>query len=72
MKKLFLSMIVLATMFACTAPEKKAETTAANPEDTETGSFVSIDDKTAKFKELLEQKSIKKNRSSASKVFADF
>jgi hypothetical protein len=54
MKKLFLSMIVLATMFACTAPEKKAETTAANPEDTETGSFVSIDDKTAKFKQLLE------------------
>jgi hypothetical protein len=54
MKKLFLSMFVLATMFACTAPEKKAEATAANPEDTEAGSFVSIDDKTAKFKELLE------------------
>ena len=54
MKKLFLSMIVLATMFACTAPEKKAEATAVNSEDTESGTYVSMDDKVAKIKKVLD------------------
>jgi len=52
MKKLFLSMIVLATMFACTAPEKKAD--AATSGDPDAGSYVSLDDKTAKVKQLIE------------------
>jgi hypothetical protein len=52
MKKLFLSMIVLATMFACTAPEKKAD--AATSEDTDSGTYVSTDDKVAKVKKVLD------------------
>jgi hypothetical protein len=52
MKKLYLSMIVLATMFACNAPEKKADATAS--EDTDSGTYVSLDDKTAKVKALIE------------------
>jgi hypothetical protein len=52
MKKLFLSMIVLATMFACTAPEKKAD--AATSEDTDSGTYVSMDDKVAKVKKVLD------------------
>jgi hypothetical protein len=70
MKKLFLSMIVLATMFACNAPEKKAEATAANPEDTETGSYVSIDDKTAKFKQVLEA-AMKNDTAAYRTIFVD-
>ena len=52
MKKLFLSLIVLATMFACNSPEKKAE--SATTEDPDSGSYVSLDDKTAKVKQLIE------------------
>jgi len=52
MKKLFLSIIVLATMFACTAPEKKAD--AATSEDTDSGTWVSMDDKSAKVKQVLD------------------
>jgi hypothetical protein len=52
MKKLFLSMIVLATMFACNTTEKKAD--AATSEDMEGGSYVSLDDKTAKVKQMIE------------------
>ena len=52
MKKLFLSMIVLATMFACNAPEKKAD--ASTSEDAEGGTYVSLDDKTAKVKQMIE------------------
>ncbi len=52
MKKLFFSMIVLATMFACTAPEKKAD--AATSEDPDSGTWVSMDDKSAKVKQVLD------------------
>jgi len=52
MKKVFLSLFVLATMFACNAPEKKGE--AATSEDMEGGSYVSLDDKTAKVKQMIE------------------
>ncbi len=52
MKKLFLSMIVLATMFACTAPEKKAD--AATSGDPDSGTYVSTDDRVAKIKQVLE------------------
>ena len=45
-------MIVLATMFACTAPEKKAD--AATSEDTDSGTYVSMDDKVAKVKKVLD------------------
>ena len=53
MKKLFLSMIVLATMFACNAPEKKAETVATS-EDGESGTYVSADEKVARVKKVLD------------------
>jgi hypothetical protein len=68
MKKLFLSMIVLATMFACTAPEKKAD--AATSEDTEGGVYVSLDDKTAKVQQLIEAY-MKNDSSVAYEVFVD-
>ena len=68
MKKLFLSLIVLATMFACTAPEKKAD--AATSEDMEGGSYVSLDDKTAKVKQLIEAY-MKNDTSAAHDLYAD-
>jgi hypothetical protein len=68
MKKLFLSMIVLATMFACNAPEKKAEVAAT--EDPDAGSYVSLDDKTAKAKELVESY-MKGDSSVAHELFVD-
>ena len=68
MKKLFLSMIVLATMFACTAPEKKADATAS--EDTEGGVYVSLDDKTAKVQQLIEAY-MKNDSSTAHDLYAD-
>ena len=52
MKKLILPLFLLATMFACNAPEKKAEATAS--EDAHSGTFSSQDEKSAKVKELLE------------------
>lgn len=53
MKKLLLPMMMMATMFACKSPETKtAETTSTD--DKESGSFVSIDDKATKFKQLLD------------------
>lgn len=51
MKKLLLSILVLATMIACTSKETK---TAASSSDPETGTFTSLDDKSQKVKELLE------------------
>ena len=68
MKKVFLSMIVLATMFACSAPEKKAD--AATSEDMEGGSYVSLDDKTAKVKQLIEAY-MKNDTSAAHDLYAD-
>ncbi|MHA8094425.1 hypothetical protein ACMH5Q_05975 [Aquirufa lenticrescens] len=52
MKKLILPLFLLATMFACNAPEKKAEATASS--DPKSGTFSSQDEKSAKVKELLE------------------
>ena len=68
MKKVFLSLIVLATMFACNAPEKKAD--AATSEDMEGGSYVSLDDKTAKVKQLIEAY-MKNDTSAAHDLYAD-
>lgn len=70
MKKLLLPLMVMATMIACNAPEKKAETNAANPEDTETGSYVSMDDKVDKFKHVLEA-AMKNDTAAFREVFAD-
>ncbi len=52
MKKLILPLFLLATMFACNAPEKKAEATDSS--DPKSGTFSSQDEKSAKVKELLE------------------
>jgi hypothetical protein len=68
MKKVFLSMIVLATMFACNAPEKKAD--AVTSGDPDAGSYVSLDDKTAKAKELIESY-MKGDSSVAHELFVD-
>ena len=53
MKKLLLPMLMMATMFACKSPETKTVETTST-EDKESGSFVSIDDKATKFKQLLD------------------
>jgi hypothetical protein len=52
MKKLLLPLMVLATMFACTSPEKKADAVASD--DPRTGTFSSKDAKSQKVKELIE------------------
>ena len=56
MKKLLLSLVVLATLNACTTKEtKNADATAtATTQDPQTGTFTSLDEKSAKVKELLE------------------
>jgi hypothetical protein len=69
MKKLILPLFLLATMFACKSPESKTET-AANPEDTETGSFVSMDEKSAIFKRVMEA-AMKNDTSVYREAFAD-
>jgi hypothetical protein len=68
MKKVFLSMIVLATMFACNAPEKKAD--ADSSTDPDAGSYVSLDDKTAKVKQLIEAY-MKNDTSVANEFYVD-
>ena len=50
MKKLLLPMMLVATMFACTSPETKKADVAANSDDKESGTYVSMDDKVAKIK----------------------
>jgi hypothetical protein len=56
MKKLLLSLVVLATLNACTTKEtKNADATAtATTQDPQTGTFTSLDEKSANVKELLE------------------
>jgi hypothetical protein len=52
MKKLLLSLMVMAAINACTTKEtKKAETTST---DKESGTFTSMDEKSAKVKAILE------------------
>lgn len=51
MKKLLLSILVLATMIACTSPETK---TAASSSDPDTGTFTSQNEKSQKVREALE------------------
>jgi hypothetical protein len=69
MKKLFLPLLIIATMFACSSPEtKKTENSAA--EDTEAGSYVSLDEKTAKSIQLIEAY-MKNDTSIAHEVFVD-
>jgi len=52
MKKLLLPLMIAATMFACTSPEKKADATASS--DPKSGTFSSQYDKSQKVKEALE------------------
>ena len=52
MKKLVLSLLVLASMNACNTKETKNETITST--DKESGSFTSMDEKSAKVKALLE------------------
>jgi hypothetical protein len=54
MKKFLLPLIVLATMFACAAPETKTADASAATTDPDTGTFTSLDDKSQIVKELLE------------------
>ena len=54
MKKFLLPLIVLATMFACAAPETKTADASATSTDPDTGTFSSQNDKSQKVKELLE------------------
>ncbi len=70
MKKLLLPLIVMATMFACKSPETKTADTKVNPDDKEAGSFVSIDDKTAKFNQVLEA-AMKNDTAAYREVFVD-
>jgi hypothetical protein len=53
MKKLLLCFLVSASLIACTNQETK-KTNTSTTEDTEGGSYVSLDDKTAKAKQLIE------------------
>lgn len=53
MKKLLLPLMIAATMFACTSPEKKADA-ASESADPRTGIFSSKDAKSQKVKELIE------------------
>ena len=53
MKKLLLSLVVLAAMNACTTKETKNADATANAEDKQSGTFTSLDEKSAKVKELL-------------------
>ena len=54
MKKFALPLIVLATMFACAAPETKTADASATSSDPKSGTFTSLDDKSQIVKELLE------------------
>jgi hypothetical protein len=51
MKKLLLPLLMMATLFACQSPETKTAETSA---DKESGTFTSLDEKSAKIKQLLE------------------
>lgn len=70
MKKVLLPLLVMATMFACKSPETKTAETSVNPDDKEAGSFVSIDEKTATFKRLLEA-AMKNDTAYFREVFVD-
>jgi hypothetical protein len=54
MKKLLLSLVVLAAMNACTTKETKNAEANSTAQDKESGTFTSLDEKSAKVKELLE------------------
>jgi len=54
MKKLLLSLVVLAAMNACTTKETKNADATGTTQDPQTGTFTSLDEKSAKVKELLE------------------
>jgi hypothetical protein len=69
MKKLLLCFLVSASLIACTTQETKTTNTAAS-EDTEGGSYVSLDDKTAKTKQLIEAY-MKNDTSVAHELYVD-
>jgi len=54
MKKLLLSLVVLVAMNACTTKETKNAEANSTAQDKESGTFTSLDEKSAKVKELLE------------------
>jgi peptide methionine sulfoxide reductase MsrA len=54
MKKLLLPMMMVATMFACQSPETKTAEKADASVDKQTGTFTSLDEKSAKVKQLSE------------------
>lgn len=54
MKKLLLPMMMVATMFACQSPETKTAEKADASVDKQTGTFTSLDEKSAIVKQLLE------------------
>jgi hypothetical protein len=53
MKKLLLPLMLMATMFACTSPEKKADASSESA-DPKSGTFTSQDEKSQKVKAALE------------------
>ncbi len=69
MKKSFLFLIVMVTILACQAPETTT-TDAAASEDIEGGTYVSLDDKTAKVKQLIEAY-MKNDTLVAHEIYAD-
>ncbi len=69
MKKSFLPLIVMVTMLACQAPETKP-TDAAPSEEPNGGTFGTLDDKTAKVKQLIEAY-MKNDTLVAHEIYAD-
>lgn len=67
MKKLLLCILVSASLIACTNQETK---TTATSEDTEGGSYMSLDYKTAKVKQMIEGY-MKNDTSLAHEVYVD-
>jgi len=68
MKKILLGLIVTASFIACTNQSSKTTTTTS--EDTEGGIYVSLDDKTAKAKQMIEAY-MKNDTSVAHEVYVD-
>ncbi len=69
MKKLLLCFVVSASLIACTNQESKTTNTTTS-EDIEGGSYVSLDDKTAKAKQLIEAY-MKNDTSIAHELYVD-
>jgi len=68
MKKLLLCFLVSASLIACT--DQSSKTTTTTSEDKEGGIYVSLDDKTAKAKQMIEAY-MKNDTSVAHEVYVD-